>query len=31
VSASTSSSGLITIAGNGDHDPVETVITMLWN
>jgi hypothetical protein len=19
------------IAGNGDHDPLETVITMLWN
>ena len=31
VSASPSSSGLITIAGNGDHDPPETVITMLWN
>jgi hypothetical protein len=22
---------VITIAGNGDHDPLETVITMLWN
>ena len=31
VSASASSSRLITIAGNGDHDPLETLITMLWN
>jgi hypothetical protein len=31
VSASLSPSRPITIAGNSDHDPLETVITMLWN
>ncbi|MBU6472097.1 MAG: hypothetical protein KGQ94_05505 [Alphaproteobacteria bacterium] len=29
--ASPSSSGPIMIAGNGDHDPLESMITMLWN
>jgi hypothetical protein len=31
VSASLSPSMSITIAENSDHDPLETVITMLWN